>query len=167
MKRIKAFFVTALAILMLSACGSSALKEPVTFYYRRAAFHSNAENSVIASEYREATGHQKDLWYLLTVYLAGPLDSSLRSPFPSGTKLLNVSADGNNLVIELSNTNRAQSDAAFSLACACLTKTCLALTDAETVTVISGSRTLTTSLDALLLFDESILGTETEIGEFS
>ena len=45
------------------------------------------------------------------------------------------------------------SDAEFSLACACLTMTCLEFTDAESVTVISGSRSVTMD-ESLLTFSD-------------
>ena len=52
-------------------------------------------------------------------------------------------------------------DAAFSLACACLTKTCMELTQASSVTVISGTRMVTMGPDNLILTD-SLDTAETE-----
>ena len=55
--------------------------------------------------------------------------------------------------IEIWYTSGLLSDAEFSLACACLSMTCMELVNAEKVTIVSGSRSLTLSRDNLLLND--------------
>ena len=52
-------------------------------------------------------------------------------------------------------------DAQFTLACSCLTLTCLELVDAESVTVVSGDRSITMNADSLTQKDH-ITGTQTE-----
>ena len=61
--------------------------------------------------------------------------------------------EGTELTIEISNTSALLTDSEFSLACACLSMTCMELTNAENVTITSGSRSLTLSRDNLLLND--------------
>ena len=61
--------------------------------------------------------------------------------------------EGTALTIEISNTSALLSDAEFSLACACLSMTCMGLANVENVTIVSGSRSLTLSRDNLLLND--------------
>ncbi len=56
------------------------MKNPVTFYYPRREYQYGAEDGVISSEQREASGHADDLHYLLSLYLIGPSSDELVSP---------------------------------------------------------------------------------------
>lgn len=151
----KRFLCAALAALLLvpllPGCGER-LKEPVTFYYLRDSYQEDM-NGLFASEEREVAGYRDNLKYLLSFYLMGPVGKTLRSPLPKGTLLSSVHKDGASLVIEISNTSALLSDSEFSLACACLSMTCMDLVGVEEVTVVSGSRSLTMRQDNLLLTD--------------
>ena len=104
-------------------------------------------------EEREVTGYRDNLKYLLTFYLMGPISQELSSPLPRGTQLYSIGQDSAELIIELSDTASTLNDSRFSLACACLSMTCMGLTNAERVTIVSGSRSLTFASDNLLLSD--------------
>ena len=151
----KRLLCTALAVSMLlsllSGCNQKP-KEPVVFYYRKEAYQEKMD-SPIAGEEREVTGYRDNLKYLLSFYLMGPVSSGLVSPLPRGTTLYTITQEGAELTIEISNTAALLSDSEFSLACACLSLTCMGLTGAENVTIVSGSRSLTLSRDNLLLND--------------
>lgn len=155
MKRRLAFALAALVLLCtLSGCSRQA-EEPVRFYY----LNKNSQTtmgSLIASEEREASGHRGDLAYLLSFYLLGPVSEELSSPLPTSVLILGVSRSGQELHITLSDTSAFLTDYEFSLACACLSLTCMGLTEAEEVTITSGSRTLTMSPDNLTLSDNTI-----------
>lgn len=152
MKRLLCLILSVLLLLsLLAGCGQK-LNEPVTFYYQKNAYEENMD-SPIAGEEREVSGHRDNLKYLLSFYLMGPIGKDLVSPLPRGTQLNTVSREDGALTIELSNTTSLLSDSEFSLACACLSLTCMGLTDAEAVTVVSGSRSLTLSRENLLLSD--------------
>lgn len=148
--------------VMLLLCGCSlekaAIKEPVQFYYQRGSFAYHTGESVIHPETREAAGHTQDLPYLLSNYLMGPTEEGLVSPFPYRTKLVSLQQEENSIRIELSDTVHSMTDAQFSLACACISLTCMELTDAQSVTVVSGNQSLSTTREQLLLFDESTIG---------
>lgn len=145
------------AALMLSGCMGQGqrIREPVTFYYLRSQYEYGSSKSIIGMEEREASGHRGDLRYLMALYLMGPSEEDLRSPLPSGTKMLSVEKADATVTLTLSELPAAMTDTAFSLACACLTKTCLGLTDAESVTIVSGSRNLTMTLDKLIFLDST------------
>ena len=151
----KKLICTALMIIllvsMLPGCGQK-MKEPVTFYYQITNYQENMV-SPIAGEEREVTGYRDNLKYLLTFYLMGPISQELSSPLPRGTQLCSIGQDGGELIIEISDTASTLNDSGFSLACACLSMTCMGLTNAERVTIVSGSRSLTISRDNLLLND--------------
>ena len=85
----KRFFCLLLCLcLFLPGCSGELMKNPVTFYYPRREYRYGAEDGVISSEQREASGHANDLRYLLSLYLIGPSSDELVSPLPWGTRLL-------------------------------------------------------------------------------
>ena len=151
----KKMLCIALAIILLVSllpgCGQK-MKEPVTFYYQITNYQENMV-SPIAGEEREVAGYRDNLKYLLTFYLMGPISQELSSPLPRGTQLCSIGQDGGELIIEISDTASTLNDSGFSLACACLSMTCMGLTNAERVTIVSGSRSLTFGCDNLLLSD--------------
>ena len=157
MKRVLSLTLVLIVILNLCGCffSRNGIKEPVTFYYTRASseFVYGAEDGVIASETREASGHRDNLRYLLAFYLIGPADKELSSPLPRGTVLYALEQETDSVTITLSDTSASLSDSEFSLACACLSMTCMELVPAEEVTVASGSRSLTLRRDNLILTD--------------
>ena len=149
MKRLIALFL--LLILLMPGCANR-IKEPVTFYYIRSVYDQDMD-SIIHSETREASGHRQDLSYLMALYFMGPADEELQSPIPRGISLLSIEQTGQNVILKLSDTSHVMSDAQFTLACSCLTLTCLEITETESVTIVSGERSITMSADALLLQD--------------
>ena len=67
----RAFCLFLAICLFFSGCSLSGerMREPVTFYYPRRVYQYGVEDGVIAAEQREASGHRKDLSYLLALYL--------------------------------------------------------------------------------------------------
>ena len=158
----RAFCLILAVCLLISGCSLSGerMREPVTFYYPRRVYQYGVEDGVIAAEQREASGHRKDLSYLLALYLIGPTDESLYAPLPRGVRFLKADQQDDTVTLELTDTTQSMTEAEFTLACACLTMTCLSITDAESVTILSGSRTVTMSRDNLTLYDNSTEATE-------
>ena len=152
-------YVTLLLLfsLLLSGCGFFAehIKEPVTFYYLRSEFQYFSQDGVIAPEEREASGHRDDLSYLMALYLMGPAEEELVSPIPRGTRIYKTEETRSGITLYLSDTSATMDNMEFSLACTCLSLTCLDLTDTPSVTVTSGERTLTMSRETLTLYDGS------------
>lgn len=163
MKRSLCVLLCVLFLIGLCGCSTplSGSGEPVSFYYRRADFQYHGTDNVIVPEQREISGHGGDLHYLISLYLVGPLDDSLVSPFPKGTRLLETQQNGMELLLTLSDSAASLSDSAFSLACTCLALTCMSFTNAETVTVSSEERFMTITTDNLLLSDDITGLTET------
>lgn len=164
MKRAICLMLSVLLLGGLFGCHygkSGDILEPVEFFYPRHSdsFVYGAEDGFIAAEIREASGHTGDLNYLLSIYLRGPLDSGLRSPFPAGCKLEDVRTGGNTLCIVLSSEFLTLENLELTLACASLAKTGLSLTGLERVRIDAEAdgKTLSMTLDsdALLLADYS------------
>jgi len=149
-------FVVMLLTLSLILCGCTVMgernKEPVNFYYLRSSYQYFQSDGVIASEEREGTGHMDDLSYLLALYLMGPSQEELRSPLPEGTRIYLVKQEEQRVRILLSSLDSSLSDIDFSLAGACLAMTCFDLTDAQSVTVDSGERSVQLTRDNILQY---------------
>ena len=156
MKRSLCILLCGLFLIELCGCSVplSGSGDPVSFYYRRADFQYHGADNVIVPEQREISGHGGDLHYLVSLYLVGPLDDSLVSPFPKETRLLEMQQTNTELFLTLSDSAAALSDSAFSLACTCLALTCLSFTNAEAVTISCEERVMTITPDNLLLSDD-------------
>ena len=158
MKRYKLLIALLILSCLLFGC-RDAEKDPqdhATFYYCRSEYQYGSDESVVVAEKRDVSGHADDVNYILTLYLLGPMDETLISPLPGTTRLLSLENDKQVLTITLSDTDKELSDAQFTLACGCLTKTCLELTDSTAVTIISGDRSITMDAGDLLLFDDGL-----------
>ena len=140
----KAVSLFLIAALCLSGCaiGRERFVEPVTFYYPRehsttADYDTFFSEGAIGSETREASGHRQDLNYLLTIYLQGPLDPELSSPFPSGCRPVKISREERTLTVALNPVITQLNDMELTIACACLARTCMGLSEVDTVHVES------------------------------
>ena len=159
MKRLLCLFL--LACLLMSGCSLSSFDSAnaVSFYYVRNEYRQDM-TTLIKPERRNAAGHENDLSYLLALYLIGPSNNDLVSPLPSDTELLSVLQEDSTIAIQLSDTEKTMTDSHFALSCACLSMTCLDLTDAESITITSGTRTITMTRSNLSLTDNTNTATE-------
>ncbi len=137
--------------------------DTMDFYYVRSRYQYGEPQGVICPESRDVTGHVQDLSYLMALYLSGPLDEGLSSPFPRSTRLLNLYIQNNTLFIELTPTGSSFSSSDFTLASSCLALTFLYFSNVDQVTVTSGENTITLNTENLLLYDQpSYSSTPTE-----
>ena len=168
MKRLIFFLLSGILILSLVSCGKDSLTSEVPFYYLRAEFDHGTPDGVIASEIHELSGHHNDLRYLLALYLQGPSDPELRSPFPNGTILVDLVQENQSVTITLSSTAAVLEGVDQTIACACLAETCFAISDAQQVRIQSLESASGLSVDAtftrgnILLPGYEILPKETE-----
>lgn len=169
MKRAVCLLLALLLFVCFCGCGSSEsseISESVEFFYPRKSdsFLYGTESGALGCEVRDAAGRTGDLSYLLSLYLRGPQDTALRSPFPAGCKLVDAHTDGETLCVVLSGEFTAAENMELTLACASLARTCLGLTDAQHVRIeaMSESKTISITLDSnsLLLADDSALETQ-------
>lgn len=148
--------------ILLTGCGffGERIWEPVTFYYLCGSYSEDL-CCVIVSEERETSGHTGDLPYLLALYLMGPTEDEHISPLPAGA-CIHSTVENGHIFLELSNIPASMTDIDFSLACACLTLTCLDIIDADDVTIRNGDQEKTMNRDSLTLYDAISENTPTE-----
>lgn len=149
----KRLIACILIILLLCLCGCGSTKDDVLFYYRQVDFQYGEQNGVILSESRNVSGHKGDLHFLLALYLVGPLDEALISPFPQETKLISAYKEGETVYVEISDVS-SLSESEFSLGCACIALTCMDIENAQSISITSGSRSITLDQNSLLLYDD-------------
>lgn len=145
--------------LLISLAGCSPAQGNIRFYYPRSEIQYGQADGVIASESREAPGHEEDLTYLLMLYLEGPISQELTSPFPEGTTLQQLDIQENALSIVLSDALSQLDAMDYTIACACLAQTCFGLGEFDSVTVSStlpGSTSITLTPDSVMFSDNSV-----------
>lgn len=152
----KKWIAAGLCLLLLCGCGRKGkpLFDPVYFYYPRTEYDYGSADSAITWEAMDGTGHMDDFEFLLSEYFAGPIDEGLVNPFPVGTTLLSARLEEDDFLLEVSAEALTLPEHQFTLGCSCLSMTCFELTQAETVTVSCGEKSLTIRRNGMLLVDE-------------
>ena len=164
MKRFVILLLLAVNIFYLSGCQKEApTPQGSAFYYCATDISFGMDNTTILAEYRQSPA-QDTLQQMLTKYFAGPSSADLRSPFPVGLKLVAVEQDGQTVYITVSDALASLSGLDLTLACACITLTCLDFTGADQVMIyaqdalLDGQKTITMDRKTLLLLDTVLDG---------
>lgn len=158
MKHISIFFLVISLLVSMVGCSRIPKDELVTFYYPRAAYTYQGEDSVIASEARSKDGHA--VWSkLLQYYIQGPEDIDLINPFPADLDIASVQADGTVLKIIVSDHLADLSEIQLILACASLAKTAMGISGATSVriscvTKLIGDKSYIVIDDSTIIFED-------------
>ena len=156
MKRILVFALILCLVLPMFGCawpGSS--KESVSFYYQSRNYLHGKEGSVLVAEQRDASGHSTDLEYLMRLYLMGPYDEALLSPFPQDLRITDIRMGQDTVILSMTEQLSTLTGIQRSIACSCLALTCLDLTDAESVILMWENEIITMDRNSILLYDSS------------
>ena len=162
MRKVLCLTLTLLLLGGLLGCHyneSGDILEPVEYFYPRKSesFIYGSDDGVISSEIREASGHTNDLHYLISMYLRGPQDPALRSPFPAGSVLEEIRVENDTLYTRFSEEFAVLENMELTLACTALARTCLSMTDVTYVHIDSTAEGKTISMhlseETLLLAD--------------
>ena len=171
MKRLIAWMLLLVMAAALAGCRESEeIRDPVSFYYRRAAIEYGGEDGVVAPEKREAYGLREDLLALLQLYIRGPETEGLVNVFPHSAEVLAVSQEETVVTVHMSRSFSQLGGIRLSVACTCLAKTVMELTGAETVRIsadnatLAGARYLEFDKDTVLLEDTGAVHTEPTTG---
>lgn len=148
MKRLL-FLILSLALLLsLCACNTqqTAFNGPVTFYYLRSDISADATygdaDSVIVPEIQDSLELRSGLNYLLALYLNGPTDNRLYSPFPADLQIVSIQRTEDTLIVTFNNSLAKLKGIKLTKACACIALTCLGLTNAETISICADTEML-------------------------
>ena len=155
--------ITLILCILLSFSGCQKEPEyekPICFYYPMQSPSYDAASSIISAQTREGAGLNvlDDILYL---YFQGPEDPALENPFPAGLRLISVRQENNTLYLTVSDEMAELNGLALTIACTCLTITCLDLVDVEYICIqaenstLSGEKTIIMNRDCLLLLDDS------------
>ena len=158
------WFALLLALIILSSftgCGRSEQYEvPLSFYYLSAQLDYGADSAAIKPQLREGKG-LVSTETILQLYFAGPQGENFNTPFPAGLRLVSTAQEADTLYLTVSDELSQLSGLDLTLACCCITLTCLDITDVESVCIqaetatLGGEKTITMNRDCLLLLDHS------------
>ena len=148
MKRLFSLLLCLMLLLSFFGCDNDKmeLQDQVVFYYLRADIQSDTTfgdaDSVIVPEIQESISRNNNIAYFLKLYLTGPSDSRLRSPFPADMKLISVRFENNVFIVTFTETLAGLTDMELTKACACIAMTCFGLTDSQTISIQTESETI-------------------------
>lgn len=138
----KKFFCLILAALLLvpfSGCYGINSTTSLTLYYPRIDYGYNTQegkflNSIIETEQRDDVVEQ-DIVKLLKIYLDGPIDQTLANPFPAALSLNSAGIYDQTLYISVSDHLSELTGIDLMIACACLARTGMELTNTSCVQI--------------------------------
>ena len=165
MKHILRIFIVVCITLGLTACAQAPSAAPsVVFYYCAATPSYDTIATVTATESRANIPVDASLEDILRIYIMGPEAEDLRSPFPAGLQLIRAYQEEGTVFVTLSEEMADLTNLDLTIACGCITLTCLELTDAQHVTIeaenalLGGQKSITMDQNSLLLKDQAAEG---------
>ncbi len=133
-----------LALALLSGCSRLGRQDTgVQFYYRGADGEYFSPYGAMGTERRTLREDQMNIQGLMELYLGGPMDPELSSPFPKGMRLIQAEMTSREITLVFDDSLAALSGVGLRLACACIARTVSEYGGYETVNF----RTQTGSLD--------------------
>ena len=161
MKRFIAFILIFSLSLCCTACTRKnvSLQKPAAFYYCNAEVPYDGKTGGITAEMRESANFADDMIALLNEYLKGPLAEGFLSPFPDNVRIASFNTSATTVTVVLSREFSQLSGLDLIIACACITMTCLELSDAQTIRIraqdatLDGAEFIEMSESSLLLID--------------
>ena len=156
MKRLILLLTILGIVFSCAACGGQEEGNCVFYYLRSdSTIQYGQTDALIAPVERELSVQEVPLDDLLQLYLDGSSDEAFRNPCPKGTYLLSTIPKEDVLVVVLSREFSTLDGIQLSLAGACLTATCHALTDCEAIQVRSGENVYDFNLKDFVFLDET------------
>lgn len=130
--------VLLLCLTILTGCGSSQkeMEQPVKFYYCYRDAQSGSygtETGALGVEIRDLGAAPRTAQEILAMYLQGPSDDTLISPFPQSVAVEQAALQNGVLTVTLSEDARVLSGIDRTAAVACLTQTMTQFSDITSV----------------------------------
>ena len=158
----KCFILLLILCLLLAGCArqQTSLITTLKFYYPLQVADYTLGASYIQPELREGAGVDKSLKNMLNLYLKGPKDQiTFQMPFRYNTQVVSIFRSSTMLDITLNRGFANYTGLDLTIACACITMTCMELTDVTVVriraenTTLDGAEFIEMSAASLLLVD--------------
>ena len=167
MKRCCLILIPLLLLCFLFGCGEASpeYEQPVLFFYPENVQEDGSVTNVISPETREGEEFDGDLHRLLADYLEGPTDPALYSPFPADAQLLEVSQFNGKITLRFSQSFAELSSLDRTIACACISMTCLEFTEADAVEIFAQNALFDGEESILLTRDNLLTKDNTPITE--
>ncbi len=162
MKRLISIVLSLGILLAASGCGAPSIEEPGAFYYKQADSGAYTSECVIDSEVRDIAHVREDIGQLLALYLQGPENKKLESPFPRGTAVTKWTLVENTLLLTFGTEFAQLSGVDLTIACGCVAKTLMELYPIQRVNIqaedslLNGSRSITITEKNIQLVDDSL-----------
>ncbi len=142
--------ITAIALilsfLLLWGCGTQSpekeMGSPIKFYYKVSDDRFGTTKQATEFELFDAVGHETDYSWILEAYFNGPSSQELLAPFPKSMRLISAQREDSVLRVNLSEELSRLTGIDLTVACSCITLTCLELEGIETVTITANGRSM-------------------------
>ena len=155
----KLTIVLLVSILLLTGCQKPKCNTETTdFYYVRDEYIYTGEKSLLSVEKRNVSG---DISEILNIYLRGPENRKLISPFPDDVYIKSLEIENRCLKVDLGQNFASLSGIDVIVACSALINTCLGLCDFDTIYItadgafIDGKSYLEFDKDDIIMTDET------------
>lgn len=140
MKRTICLLMCIAALLSICGCQEDDASFYLRFYYPRQNYGYNTQEQRF---YQESAMEElrEDIPYrssqqVIEAYLKGPLNPELINPFPDGTELVALSVEGKTMSMILSDHFADLTGIHLIIACSCLAKTGMVLTNTTQVRIV-------------------------------
>ena len=152
-----------LCLLLLTGCSTDReeMVRPVRFYYGYRNAQSGdygAESGALGWELRDLGAELMSMQEVLQLYLQGPEDTQLRTPFPKGLLVEQVAVEDAVLVVSFDGDLQSLTGVDRTLAAACLVQTMTQFSGIDAVSVTCEGEPIWTDLqssDRYLLLDDT------------
>lgn len=150
--------VLAILIMCCTGCkmNKTEFSSPVVFYYCVDKLDHTPHSSVIQSEERTVDCPPNDYKAIMQLYLEGPTQRGMYSPFPKGLTVTELLIDGETTYITFSTNLSYLTGVDLTLACVCIATTCFGLTRTQNVD-ISAERGLLDNAPSVFISSGSTL----------
>lgn len=160
MKKTLCILLSITLLVTMFGCQIDDNNNAHTFYYPRSDYGYDAlegkfHKSAIKGESREVISSQS-LLETINVYLSGPITQDLTNPYPKQMSLETVSIVGRTLYITVSDHLSELTGIQIMIACACLGKTSMELTNTNCV-VISCEKALLDGKKSITLYSDQVI----------
>ena len=163
MKKLICLILIITMFITIAGCASenvTDIPDAANFYYATKEIEYHTQDGLISYEERGVKNAVSDLTALINLYLEGPLEDDLMSPFPNNTIVRNISHNSGIFSITLSNEFSKLTGYDLSVACACLTLTIQEFVQTNLVQIsaenaeLDGNKYISMNTDSLVIYDQ-------------